>query len=397
MKPRVMLCGILVIFCGREAASQGSLRFYGNGVNAPDQDRAKILIDEVANNNPGPPADIGATHFTIEFWMKANAADNDAEAVMCGNNINWIYGNIIFDRDRYNQNLKFGISIAGGFVVFGTSVSSDFTICSSVSVLDNTWHHVAVQRNFSSGQMTIYIDGQLRADGTGSSGDISYPDNGIPCQNCCNGNPCNFSDPYIVLGAEKHDAGVDYPSYNGYVDELRLSNIIRYTSNFTPPATPFTSDINTMALYHFDEGSGTVINDVSGAGGGPSQGFLSVGGNPSGPIWSTETPFTMPADTDGDGVQDSNDNCPEVYNPVQSDVDQDGIGDLCDPDELALDGVGLDTPTPAAKLHISDGGLYIDSSQRGMILKSPDGKCWRITVNNAGLLSTQLIDCPGTP
>ena len=37
-------------------------------------------------------------------------------------------------------------------------------------------------------------------------------------------------------------------------------------------------------------------------------------------------------DSDGDGVEDSVDNCPENYNPDQSDVDSDGIGDVCDND-----------------------------------------------------------------
>ncbi|MEW6569498.1 MAG: carboxypeptidase regulatory-like domain-containing protein, partial [Chloroflexota bacterium] len=45
-----------------------SLRFYGNGYG--DLDRVKILIDA-----PARPADVGATDFTLEWWMKAFAAD----------------------------------------------------------------------------------------------------------------------------------------------------------------------------------------------------------------------------------------------------------------------------------------------------------------------------------
>jgi hypothetical protein len=35
-------------------------------------------------------------------------------------------------------------------------------------------------------------------------------------------------------------------------------------------------------------------------------------------------------DSDGDGVSDSNDNCPTVYNSDQNDSDADGLGDVCD-------------------------------------------------------------------
>ena len=39
---------------------------------------------------------------------------------------------------------------------------------------------------------------------------------------------------------------------------------------------------------------------------------------------------TPPVDTDGDGVPDSTDNCPNTYNPNQADSDGDGVGDACD-------------------------------------------------------------------
>ena len=44
----------------------------------------------------------------------------------------------------------------------------------------------------------------------------------------------------------------------------------------------------------------------------------------------TVKPFT---DTDGDGVQDSDDNCPSVRNDDQADNDSDGQGDACDDDD----------------------------------------------------------------
>jgi|GEM_PF-3474698 len=257
-----------------------SLRFYGNGVN--DIDRVKIQID------PHKPADVGATDFTIEFWMKATPGDNTGSTT-CNSNDGWITGNIVIDRDIWGPGDygDFGISLNNGKIAFGVSYGNNGnTICGNISVTDGQWHHVAVTRAFSDGQLCIFVDGQHDVCGPGNVGsnrDVSYRD----------GRSTSYpdSDPFLVLGAEKHDAGPAYPSYRGWLDELRLSNIRRYTGNFTPPSAPFTPDANTVALYHFDEGSGNVINDSSGASGGPSNGVRKYGGSPPGPEWSTDTPF----------------------------------------------------------------------------------------------------------
>ena len=43
---------------------------------------------------------------------------------------------------------------------------------------------------------------------------------------------------------------------------------------------------------------------------------------------------TTTPDTDGDGVPDSSDNCPNVANPNQADTDGDGVGDACDTTQI---------------------------------------------------------------
>ncbi|SMP20212.1 Por secretion system C-terminal sorting domain-containing protein [Muriicola jejuensis] len=57
---------------------------------------------------------------------------------------------------------------------------------------------------------------------------------------------------------------------------------------------------------------------------------------------STITVTFIPYDSDGDGIPDSEDNCPNNYNPQQEDLDGDGIGDDCDPDG---DGDGVPNTT----------------------------------------------------
>jgi len=127
--------------------------------------------------------------------------------------------------------------------------------------------------------MQIFVDGQLDASGAGPTGDISYR----------NGRSTAYpnSDPFLVFGAEKHDAGSDYPSYSGLLDDIRISNVVRYTGAFTRPTTPHAVDGSTVALYRFDEGSGTTIIDEAGG----SPGERRFGGSPAGPVYVTDTPF----------------------------------------------------------------------------------------------------------
>ena len=39
----------------------------------------------------------------------------------------------------------------------------------------------------------------------------------------------------------------------------------------------------------------------------------------------------MDPDIDDDGIMNGDDNCVDIYNPNQEDIDNDQIGDLCDP------------------------------------------------------------------
>ena len=245
-----------------------------------DIDRVKIPIDA-----PEVPADIGASDFTVELWLKPAPGENAAGNCSAGND-NWIVGNIFIDRDVYGAGDlgDYGLSLFANAVAFGVANQSSGTgICGAAVLSDGNWHHIAATRQAATGELRLYIDGALAGQGSGPTGNVSYAD----------GRSTSYpsSDPFLVIGAEKHDAGQSYPSFAGWIDELRLSTVVRYSKAFSPQLVPFVSDDNTAALYHFDEGSSTTVGDSSAAPGGPSNGTRMVGGNPSGPLWSSDTPF----------------------------------------------------------------------------------------------------------
>lgn len=284
------------------SAAATSLRFYGNGVN--DIDRVKIRV------SPQTPADIGTGSFTIEFWMKARPEDyipqRNEDGTLTNNSCqrnngnSWINGNIMFDRALFaNASFgTFGISMFQSGIAFGVTrqtPASDGGLCGSIPVNDGLWHHIAITRDGSAGTISLFVDGILDQREPAPSGDVSYDDlrtlsssppvpPGVDIPNV---------EPFLVIGAEKYSLGDRYPSFSGWIDEVRLSNIVRYTANFSRPTQPFSADANTVALYHFDEAgveTDTTIVDVLGTSPGERR-FGTGGVRPAGPVWSADSPF----------------------------------------------------------------------------------------------------------
>lgn len=56
--------------------------------------------------------------------------------------------------------------------------------------------------------------------------------------------------------------------------------------------------------------------------------------------------------------------------------------------------IGIGTIEPVSKLQVSDGDIYIDEIGSGVIMKSPNGSCWRMTVSDAGAAEFTAITCP---
>jgi glucose/arabinose dehydrogenase len=246
-----LLAGLPALSVPAEAGS--SLRLLGTARG--DGDRVLVPID-------GPPkrAD-GPTDFTIELWMRGRASENAAAPVTCGGDFSWVDGSILLDADLDFGDRELGLSLAGGRLAFGTSGygTGDRTICGATDVLDDRWHHVALQRRHADGWLWLFVDGVLEAEADGPDGDAPHSDVGVR-----GGGPGESRSPFLVIGAGKHDADSAHPSFSGWVDELRVSSVLRYTSTFTRPAQAFTTDAHTAALRHFDAGAGGAGADSAG-------------------------------------------------------------------------------------------------------------------------------------
>jgi hypothetical protein len=137
--------------------------------------------------------------------------------------------------------------------------SRQYSLTSNINMNHGTWYHVAVSVDATAGVIRMYVDGR-------SAGVLNV------------GQPLVFSDPNLgfVIGAMGHaEQGTVVEHYgvhfDGLLDEVRISNNARYTTDFSPQRVFQAADKNTMALYKFEDNAndskrnnhGIVIGEVT--------------------------------------------------------------------------------------------------------------------------------------
>jgi hypothetical protein len=56
--------------------------------------------------------------------------------------------------------------------------------------------------------------------------------------------------------------------------------------------------------------------------------------------------------------------------------------------------VGIGTKFPTSSLEVAKGDIYVKDINRGIIMTSPDGQCWKGTMTNSGTLEFSVVPCP---
>ena len=136
--------------------------------------------------------------YTIDFWYKYQYGDGNWGS-FCSIDDGTVNGFVC--NAQYGRYVQYGIY-------------NDLIIGYSSGMDDGDWHHVAFVSH--SGTVTLYIDG--RAVDSGATKNVSFPNQDF------------------VIGGRTIGTNVNNENY---LDEFRISDIARWTSDFTPPVKPY--------------------------------------------------------------------------------------------------------------------------------------------------------------
>ena len=187
-----------------DSAAQNNLTLYGNANTSTDQAKFGDTSFHVPANGdylkmPGgtDTGNFGTGNFTIEMWIYRTASGADQ---------------LLIDSRSAGNQTDYQTHITSANVLrsrYGGIANT------SETVPVNEWVHIAIVRN--NGTVTQYINGT--GGGTYSStASLTVSSSGL------------------TLGGGPNDTG---SSIAGYLDDIRISKMARYTGNFTAPSEPF--------------------------------------------------------------------------------------------------------------------------------------------------------------
>jgi hypothetical protein len=125
---------------------------------------------------------------------------------------------------------------ATGSTIYYTSASFKITSSTTATPL-NTWNSIALVRY--QGNTRMYINGVQEGS--------TFVDN------------TNYAQGNCTIGCNGYDGTAGTFPIKGYLDEIRISNVARYTGPYTPATQPFVNDPYTLLLVHCDGTNGSSV------------------------------------------------------------------------------------------------------------------------------------------
>ncbi len=203
-----------------------------------------VKLDSNNENNLGnmitiPSSSVPITApLTIEGWINPDLPNSETPAPIFSAPNNSLYPYCTtYSIDVLPQSLP-PVNPPNSYIVgvtynttngnYGGPVQNDYLI-------SNTWAHVALTLAQANGITTakLYINGKL-ADSRDLQGTL-----------------CPIKESLFIGGQDYRTN--QYPNYyKGLIDEVRLSRIVRYKTDFALQYKPFVTDAYTLALWHFD-------------------------------------------------------------------------------------------------------------------------------------------------
>jgi len=227
------MTGIIASMLGGSVVTTSAFRTaktitaYGNAQISTAQNKfggSSILFDGaedylVVSTNPLPTSG----DFTVELWFRPSAIGT----------LRPIWSNR--DTGGTNRGVLY-INTAGQLTWWNGGDNLNHT----TSLVANNWYHIAAVR--SSGIRRLFVSGANMVTDSFSytAGDV------------------------FQIGKADYTSSVFTDEIIGNIDDFRVSNIARYTANFTPPTNPFINDTNTVLLIHGDgaNASTSIVDDI---------------------------------------------------------------------------------------------------------------------------------------
>lgn len=239
MRPQIVrvILSMLLLIAGASAANAAygyDLRFDGNSTHVvvPHSDDFCFQGD-----------------FTIEVWLNVESLaemEQNRDVIYC-------------HESHIDDEGSWGLVIMGPpnpigvikFLVWNADEGNGVTCETPVGTIEPTgeqcepWYHIAFVYNSISYDWTFFVNGQIASSGN-------------------NFLPIGITTRELTIGWETNEWW-GWHSFYGWMTEIRISSIPRYSVPFTPTYL-LGSDENTIAYWDFHEGSGNTLTDLSGNG-----------------------------------------------------------------------------------------------------------------------------------